>query len=392
MLYSLPFIKHVSGKLKVKDLATEIYYARNVINASRYPQPNDFHIDTIPVFLISREDMDLLCHPKKKVDPLHIVAERIVASVLECIFSKSKDNKETPINQEYYNPINRRLEYVVCEANVSCLTQEERDDLAEVVCTLIGKIKQRIVDIIIEDEDESLENVIINDRRIERLAIALLPSFAKFLGSWMQHDNEDCTTKLSTILRKAFKARKSCVTLGLYCSSNPSPGTFFKETPNDYNGPIILLCPDRICRDKTARMRSLAFAKTMVHEFCHAYMDVSDYGSPDNLHHCIEESYANALTLRVFETFAFETNNYLSGIGKKSTLTIVKELMEEQPRDYALGVPLFEKHTYFPERWRTNKAKVAAATGKVDYLNIVYLCNNKNLCTSNILRTINDLL
>lgn len=391
MLYSLPFIKHVSGKLKVKDLATEIYYARNVINASRYPQPNDFHIDTIPVFLISREDMDLLCHPKKKVDPLHIVAERIVASVLECIFSKSKDNKETPINQEYYNPINRRLEYVVCEANVSCLTQEEREYLAEVVHGLISKIKKLINDSILKNKDVSLEDIDINDH-IKSLIQALLELFKKNLERWMRHDNEDCTTKLSAILRKAFKARRSCVTLGLYCSSNPSPGTFFKETPNDYNGPIILLCPDRICRDKTARMRSLAFAKTMVHEFCHAYMDVSDYGTWDDLHHCIEESYANALTLRVFETFAFETNNYLSGIGKKSTLTIVKELMEEQPRDYALGVPLFEKHTYFPERWRTNKAKVAAATGKVDYLNIVYLCNNKNLCTSNILRTINDLL
>lgn len=391
MPYTLPFVKYVSGKLKVTDLVTEINYARSVINASRYPQPNEFHIDTIPVFLISREDMDLLCPPKKKVDPLHIVAERIVASVLECIFSKSKDNKETPINQEYYNPINEELKHVVCEAYVYNLTQEEREYLAEVVHGLIGKIKKLINDSILKNKDVSLEDIDINDH-IKSLIQALLELLKKYLERWMRHDNEDCTTKLSAILRKAFKARRSSVTLGLYSTPNPLPGIFFKETPNDYNGPIILLCPDRICRDRAARMRPLAFAKTMVHEFCHAYMDVSDYGTWDDLHHCIEESYANALTLRVFETFAYETNNYLSGIGKNSTLTIVEELMKEQPRDYALGVPLFEKHTYFPERWRTNKAKVAAATDKESYLDIVYLREHKNLCTSNILRTINDLL
>lgn len=395
MSYTLPFVKYISGKLDVEDLATEISYARSVINASRYPQPNEFHIDSIPVFLISREDMDRLCPPDKKVDPLHIVVERIVARVLECIFSKShNDDEEAAIIQEYDNLINKVLKHVVCEADVSGLSQDEIEEIAEIVGNMISTIKELISDIILEDEDESLENIIIKDHHIDSLLQALQRLFVQLLGKWIRHNNESCATQLRAILKNAFKARKSSVTLGLYSSPNPVPVIFCKETPADYDGPIILLCPDRICRDRKGRMRSLAFAKTMVHEFCHAYMDRSNYGAPDDLYHCIEESYANALTLRVFETFAFEKNEYQSGIGKKSTMTIVKDLMEEQTRDYALGVPLFKKHTYFPERWRANKAHVATAPRglKKEYLYIVYLRKHKNLCVSNILRTINDLL
>lgn len=391
----LPFIKYISGNLRYVDLKQEIDYARSVINASRYPLPIEFHIDTIPVFLINKQDMDLFSPPEKIVNLVRMIAEGIVVRVLECIFRRAENNNNDLNNEGHNNPINENLNYFVCEANVSNLTQGERNDLANIVNQLIETIIKLINEKVIKDSKESLEDINVSDQLINELLQALLPLFAKLLGSWMHHDNEDCTTRLKSILRHVFKARRSFVTLGLYCHSNPDPGKFFKEMPNDYDGPTIFLCPDRICRDRRGiNERKIAFAKTMVHEFCHAYMDVSNYGTYDELHHCIEESYANALTLRVFETFAYETNNYLSGIGKKSTLKVVKDLMVEQSKDYALGVPLFEKRTYFPERWRVRKANVGGANPllKDDYLNVVYLRDRQNLCISNILSAINPLL
>lgn len=383
-----PFVRYISGNLKIADLTHEINYARAVINASRYPQPDEFHIYTIPVFLVSRDDMDELYPPEKKVEPIPFVAERIVKDVLESFF---KVNAIAEAERATRNPLNSVLKYVVCEADISALSEDERNALENAVKKLINGVETVLKEVF---RSVPFENIQVNNNVVSNLVNQIRPLIEKFLNGWLHFNNGNGLQGLDGIINRALEARKIVVAQGLYCGKNPDSRRFYKDAPGDYEGQVIFLCPDRICRDRTGSESEIAFAKTMVHEFCHAYMDAVIYFGRDELYHCIEESYANALTLRVFQTYAHETNNYLSGIGRKSTMTVVKELMLKQSKDYALGVTLFEKAAYFPERWRKSKSVVSGRLPdyKDAYLDVVYLRTHHNMCIANILGTINVLL
>lgn len=389
MLY--PFVKYISGTLTIANLKQEIQYARDVINASRYPKPGEFHIDSVPVFLVSPEDMDELYPPEKKVEPIPFVAERIVKGVLES-FLRREDNVDAMDDAKgaSLNPLNSVLKYVVCEADISALSEEESEELLKAVEKLINRVEAKLRAFV----GSPFENIQVNDKVVNGLANQIWPLIVGSLEGWLNFANGDDNQGLGRIIRRALEAGKRVVADGLYCHKNPNPGRFYKDVPGDYKDAVIFLCPDRICRDRSGRERGIAFAKTMVHEFSHAYMDVDKYGVCDALYHCIEESYANALTLRVFQTYAYETGNYKSGVGKKLTMTVVEGLMKDQPKDYALGVKLFEKATYFPERWRDKKSVVSARypNDKDAYLDVVYLRTYQNMCIANILDTINTLL
>lgn len=406
MLY--PFVKYISGTLTIADLKQEIQYARDVINASRYPKPEEFHIDSVPVFLVSPEDMDELYPDEKKVEPIRFVAERIVKGVLES-FLRREDNVDAmdDAKRASLNPINSVLEYVVCEADFSALSKVESEKLkaedvkelldrveAELLNRVEAKLLNRVEAKLSAFEGSPFENIQVDDKVVKDLANQIWPLIEEFIKRWLPFANVGGIQGLGGIIRRALEAGKRVVAQGLYCHKNPNPGRFYKDVPGDYGDAVIFLCPDRICRDRSGRERGIAFAKTMVHEFSHAYMDVDKYGVCDALYHCIEESYANALTLRVFQTYAYETGNYKSGVGKKLTMTVVEGLMKDQPKDYALGVKLFEKATYFPERWRDKKSVVSARSlnDEDPYLDVVYLRTYQNMCIANILDTINTLL
>ena len=130
---------------------------------------------------------------------------------------------------------------------------------------------------------------------------------------------------------------------------------------NNYNKPIILLCPSRILSvAKLCDIKAkLLCKKVIIHEFAHALMDPTNWTSetdfaPQQKNQCqkitsdadrfMEESLANMLTLKYFHEVAKEEFDPVEDF-----------IAKRQPAIYRFGITQFELNTDWT-KWRDYKA------------------------------------
>jgi hypothetical protein len=152
----------------------------------------------------------------------------------------------------------------------------------------------------------------------------------------------------------------------------------FPITPTE-KIPVIALCLERIVdhclgQDGTldAESYSILTAKVIIHEYAHAMMALP-YGSVvvtyDNFYLWMEESMANAFTLKCFEAHARSGSHhqcYTPTQGHRVTrstpsfrlnpLAVAREFMLQQPAHYALGVFMHEHGLGHHCLWSVNKS------------------------------------
>jgi len=137
------------------------------------------------------------------------------------------------------------------------------------------------------------------------------------------------------------------------------------------NTPIIAICPDRIAQHvKTDEEFMFLTAKVIVHEFAHAKMDFRNQNevyhakNPDyrKFYKWMEESSANRYTLEVFERFTSSCRRTRSASPFRSKswgstlFDYVKNFIQNQPDNYALGLELFKKYPVWELEWENKKS------------------------------------
>lgn len=142
--------------------------------------------------------------------------------------------------------------------------------------------------------------------------------------------------------------------LGVYCPQ-------WKKSINDskyYFEKAIFICPERI-RDCVASgdKYNLLLKKVLIHEFCHAYMDIKviDRGTSEDVYHWMEESMANVMTLMIIE------KNIHKCAEGKDLLDFALDFMLKQPKAYAFAVPMWENGICDYDLWAWNKEKCLVA-------------------------------
>ena len=104
----------------------------------------------------------------------------------------------------------------------------------------------------------------------------------------------------------------------------------------------------------------------LIHEFCHAYMDVVagsassyDFSDPDNVYYCMEESMANVMTLTILEKYFMKNQHGIKTDDDKSRelLEYAIDFMKKQPDAYAFAVNMWENGVCDYDLWMWNKEK-----------------------------------
>lgn len=144
--------------------------------------------------------------------------------------------------------------------------------------------------------------------------------------------------------------RPSIEWLGFYCPNCSVLGV---------THPAIALCPERIeqCSSDDTELCWIV-AMTLIHEFGHAFMDVSHYGHYDEFHDWIEEPMANFITLHVAKCVCFAKpsfSKYTWYVNSKyltknnsifdvdAFYKFVEDFIKHQPDNYRIGAYMFNK-------------------------------------------------
>jgi hypothetical protein len=150
--------------------------------------------------------------------------------------------------------------------------------------------------------------------------------------------------------------------------------------------PIIALCPERIasCVQNDDELLMLT-AVVVIHELAHAkiWMDGESHYQPaeDTFSHWMEESMANAMTLRVIKRFDRRHERWARGMGTRPLANTLQRhvgeyaenFMRMQPDPYRLGAELPNRLvSRFWYRWARDKGQLENKTEeKENWLNYV---------------------
>lgn len=141
---------------------------------------------------------------------------------------------------------------------------------------------------------------------------------------------------------------------------------YYTRSTNNFmdNTPVIVLCLERIRQCTTTDDEyTIIFAKVLIHELAHAKMDFdnenSTYGKYDEFYKWMEESFANMITLEVFENYergySYIRRNQKSFSSVADSFNMVKNFILRQPANYCLGWTLFDKRISYWSTWRNHK-------------------------------------
>lgn len=171
---------------------------------------------------------------------------------------------------------------------------------------------------------------------------------------------EEYIRKLSKIYKEIWSkvsevsAQPPMEYLGFYC---PQWKKMLNESDYFFEK-AIFICPERI-RDCTASSDKYDFLlkKVLIHEFCHAYMDIKiiDKGNANHVYHWMEESMANVMTLMIIEKYIHKCAE------GKEMLDYALSFMPKQPDAYAFAVPMWENGICDYDLWAWNKEKCLVA-------------------------------
>ncbi|MFC2176124.1 hypothetical protein ACFLR1_04055 [Bacteroidota bacterium] len=137
--------------------------------------------------------------------------------------------------------------------------------------------------------------------------------------------------------------------------------------------PAIYLSPEAIMHvANNGLMPEVLFAKVVIHELAHAYLDNLDndgYGSHDDFYLWMEESLANYLTLLAMDLHSKK-------MGNTNCINQTREFIRTQPANYAFAAELYtHEFTGVFGQWRENKHVInAKGIEKNDWLQ--YVRNN----------------
>jgi len=179
---------------------------------------------------------------------------------------------------------------------------------------------------------------------------------------------------------------------------------FYQHSYSIYGAemPIIGLCPERIIKEvKNDEELTILIAIVIIHEFAHAKMKMcinANYQPIDEFYKWMEEPMANLITLiyfqhaeRSYRHWYHRPQQLLLSTKYQTPIDYVKDFISMQPRNYRLGLELFQHRIWHWWKWRNCKAQIQKKTKeKQDWLD--YVKNNVGHTTGTKLESLYEAL
>ena len=216
----------------------------------------------------------------------------------------------------------------------------------------------------------------------------LIDSIPLFLMDMQTFDEE--LKKSEIYLNEWDREYPATELLGFYRRENR---TFFNNTP------MIAICLERIKYITSSKDEFLFLTiLTIIHEFAHAQMDIreenKDYPIRDEFFTYMEESFANAITLKTIKNYSRGKHMMCKCkfIADDKLFDFAENFVKRQPPEYAFGYDIFEARLErMAIRWKISKeALFQAEKLKKEYLD--YIKQNYNKIDKSKLEEILDKL